>query len=120
MRWQRVAWTLSVLGCTGCPAHPIAAAQSASAEEPAAVVPGQVPLLAGADVLPPPRIEPPPATVVPMTIGSTVSGVLETGDSITPGNSSLCDYYVIHAAAGEPFTLVARGGPSIEAPSARL
>ena len=84
------------------------------------LVPGQVPLLAGADVLPPARIEAPPATVIPMAIGATAAGVLEDGDSTTPSSGSLCDHYLIHAAAGEPFTIVARGGPSTESASARL
>lgn len=120
MRLQWVA--LMIVGglSADCRTRANTSARPSDPEESTAIAPGQVPLLPGSDVLPPPRVEAPPATVIPIASSSMVSGVLEAGDSLTPSSGSVCDYYVIRAAAGEPFTIVARGGPSNEAPSARL
>ena len=54
-----------------------------------------------------------------LTIGSTVSGTLVTGDSVDT-DGALFDEYRLYLSAGSAVTLVARGGPSRTSPGSNL
>jgi hypothetical protein len=60
-----------------------------------------------------------PSGAVPIAIGQALAGALQAGDR-TLNDGSLGDDYVVMLTAGQPVTIITRGGPRLDMPGVNL